>query len=488
MKLEKCTQNYRCIYRITKSGSYESKIINGELEKKRPEVIGKQRGYYWGLEIHTDFKKGEKVFIPELTISNVNIGLIKKGDGIVEIGKLTISNCGADSINIKGSNLTINNLKVSKDKPTLPYKGIKTTDKLAFTEIQKILKDCGEDLEIKYLKDLRWIESFIPNPRNKKVMIKEKVKVDGKMKQVFISSNFDHSDVGFQAYYQDFSKKQKERNNSELFLSQGQIESAFSAVYGGVDQQRNTQKQVQNSLYEALEEHSYKLNSIDFSKRIPKELRSIPIQIDDFKFDIRLSDSVITRTLVKKQNKCKKGQSSKIHDGEVKNITIKNIDVDTKNRTSQIFILSESSHYSDFNIGIESLKIKCAYSYWFFANTLIDSTIGNKKSQLDIVKTKPAKLLSKMFKYSNGKDKVYVSYDPPKIDHVDYPLVKIGSGLDSVAPCTKKTFHGHSTTKGVVLRGVALKKDLVGLLPTGKVGNVERVKIENERNPSTLNK
>ena len=109
-------------------------------------------------------------------------------------------------------------------------------------------------------------------------------------------------------------------------------------------------------------------------------------------------------------------------DGVIRSVSIAHIDIETYRWDHQIFMLSDG-HFVDWMIGYKSIRIRCLYPYWFVANTLENSFIGN----LDNVDIE--------FLYLGVKGK---------------PKVRIGDGIEGSKYCIKPT---HFRTKQVQIIG-----------------------------------
>lgn len=70
--------------------------------------------------------------------------------------------------------------------------------------------------------------------------------------------------------------------------------------------------------------------------------------------------------------------------GVIRNVRIANVDIEMRGPKSQLFMLSEPCGYEQYEIGFESLKIRSDYPYWFRANTLSHSKLGNLNGKVDV--------------------------------------------------------------------------------------------------------
>ena len=100
-------------------------------------------------------------------------------------------------------------------------------------------------------------------------------------------------------------------------------------------------------------------------------------------------------------------------DGVVRRVYIAHVDIEVYDPKHQIFMLSDG-HFAEWHIGYKSLRIRCLYPFWFVANTLERSFIGN----LDNVD------IAFLYKVMAGK-----------------PKVRIGDGIEGSPFCIKKSKH-----------------------------------------------
>lgn len=108
--------------------------------------------------------------------------------------------------------------------------------------------------------------------------------------------------------------------------------------------------------------------------------------------------------------------------GIVRSVTIEEVDIEVYSAQHQIFMLSDG-HFVDWFIGTKSLRIRCVYPYWFVANTLENSVIGNA-------------------------DNVDIAFLHPIA--ADKPKVRIGDGIIGSTHCIKPGIH---RTKNVMIIG-----------------------------------
>lgn len=81
--------------------------------------IGSDKNLDIGLQVNVP--EGEVLYIENLELENVFVGIIKFGLGELRIDNLHIHHFGGDAMNIRGSNVHIENYKVHDCEPTRPY-------------------------------------------------------------------------------------------------------------------------------------------------------------------------------------------------------------------------------------------------------------------------------------------------------------------------------------------------------------------------------
>jgi len=119
-------------------------------------------------------------------------------------------------------------------------------------------------------------------------------------------------------------------------------------------------------------------------------------------------------------------------DGVVGNITIEHVDIITKNPKRQIFMFSESCENSHVYIGTKSLRVHCAYQYWFVANTLSHAVLGN----CDVVDLQRIGSGDKpKVRIGNGKDKrLDPKFGIKASKHKTFNVELLGCGADNLVP------------------------------------------------------
>lgn len=121
-------------------------------------------------------------------------------------------------------------------------------------------------------------------------------------------------------------------------------------------------------------------------------------------------------------------------DGIIRNVYIENVDIDVRGFEHQVFMLTDSG-FDNWHIGTKSLKIRCDYTYWFSANTLSNSVLGNL-------------------------DNVDIAYHGEGL--FKKPLVRIGDGIKGSKHCIHSSNHRTSNVMIIGCGNNNIVPDTVG--------------------------
>lgn len=467
---------------------YTPLITINSLDQEIPSIIrGSSRNKNIGICF--TYSGSTEIRLDTLKISNVFMGLMKHGNGKVYIKTLEIFNFGGDAINIRGNNLTIENLIIHDAIPTLPYNFIKTTNPNNIVEIKKALYSCGENIATRFINDIDW---RISTQNNQNELHNGKA--------VYISTENYHVDAGFQSFHHHNYHCQSTINVTinSFIIPSIQLDSIASYILSNLERSSKYEYfDIQNIVGFTLQ--PYIIEQIKNDKNIVEKLRialpegkdrlSLIVNIEERIFSIFINSrgNVSTTMAINSSARpCQEKSSNENFNGSIKNIIINNIDICITNPVTQIFILSESSNYSNFQVGNKSLKVSCVYPYWFVANTLQNSYIGNSNAKITCVNYGNRSL---EYREVVNNDLFHYNSAGGTGCNSRYPKLRIGTGSNEIIPCLKETFNEESITKEVTLNGVGKINDLTNphypLVTSSKVLGQDRVSIQNSRDPSS---
>lgn len=322
---------------ITSEGAYNTLFIQGN-----------NRNIDIGLKVHLETH--QSLTIKQLVIENTFVPLVKTGDGKLTIEQLQLKDFGGDGINLRGNNLSINQLIVRNSTPTRPYHSLRVT---APTElnIRAALQACNQQVYDWRL--LQWLE----------------VQENGQT--VFYSPGY-HSDIALQAYrpQQTVTTRgvlQKEQMSTDtypspLHLTPDQIHTVANSLFP-------LMPSMDSPSARTLMQNPSMLQLLDLVADTPHQLevdKNNRIQAIDLLMP--LNTPIYAKTLSKPSTEDLLG---------ITDVTIRDVDIQTNDPNTQLFMLSEQQRYRNFKIGTERLAINCRYPWWFVANTLESSIIGN---------------------------------------------------------------------------------------------------------------
>ncbi|TXH75398.1 MAG: hypothetical protein E6Q85_04620 [Thiothrix sp.] len=337
---------------ITSEGAYNTLFIQGN-----------NRNVDIGLKVHLEAH--QSLTIKQLVIENTFVPLVKTGDGRLTIERLQLKDFGGDGINLRGNNLSINQLIVRNSTPTRPYHSLRVT---APTEqnIRAALQACNQQVYDWRL--LQWLE----------------VQENG---QTFFYSPGYHSDIALQAYrpQQTAAHNVLQKNSmstsanpSPLHLTPDQIQTVADSLFPLMLKQDSPSART-------LMLNPSMLQLLDLVADTPHHLEVDQYnRIQSIDLLMPLNTPIYAKTLGKPSAEDLLG---------IADVTIRDVDIQTSDPNTQVFMLSESQRYRNFKIGTERLAINCRYPWWFVANTLENSVIGNAHQvQINLGQTTPAKV------------------------------------------------------------------------------------------------
>lgn len=372
---------------ITSEGAYDTLFIQG-----------KNRNLDIGLKVHLE--AGQQLFINQLVIENTFLPLVKSGDGKLSIGRLQIKDFGGDGINLWGNGLSINQLIVRNSTPTRPYHTLRIN---AITETQILAALQASKQQVYDWRLLQWLET----------------QENGQT--VFYSPGY-HSDIALQAYrpkpkavtsrhlFPSVQTSEAPSTLLPLHLPAEQLETLASSLYpphqDGVagSQTRtinitNTISPVSRLLAQVADTpHSLELDSNN-------RIRAIDLHVSLSNTSINQSAPNAPEDLT-----------------GIADVSIRELDIQTQDANSQLFMLSEQQRYRNFKIGTDKIVINCRYPWWFVANTLEDSVIGNTdKVQINQGRSNAAKV-----RIGDGQDNSKYCIKPSNCPTGEVSLVGLG--------------------------------------------------------------
>lgn len=329
---------------ITSEGAYDSLFIKGN-----------NRNLDIGLKIHLE--ANQTLVIKQLVIENTFLPLVKSGDGKLTIGRLQLKDFGGDGINLRGNNLSINQLIVRNNTATRPYYSLRVAT-LTETNIRAALQASNQQVYDWRL--LQWLE----------------VQENG---QTFFYSPGYHNDIALQAY----RPKQTVMARSSLLQGGGMNELTNPAL-----PMHLTPDQIQivaNSVFATPLTTGSQARTTLPSSPVAKLLDLVADTPHSLEVDKNNRIQAIDLLVPLNAPLSAKTQTSTAPEDlqGISDVTIREIDVQSNNPNTQLFMLSEQQRYRNFKIGTDKLAINCRYPWWFVANTLENSIIGNA-SQVQI--------------------------------------------------------------------------------------------------------
>lgn len=328
---------------ITSEGAYDSLFIKGN-----------NRNLDIGLKIHLE--ANQTLVIKQLVIENTFLPLVKSGDGKLTIGRLQLKDFGGDGINLRGNNLSINQLIVRNNTATRPYYSLRVAT-LTETNIRAALQASNQQVYDWRL--LQWLE----------------VQENG---QTFFYSPGYHNDIALQAY------RPKQTVMARSSLLRGRMNELTSPALP----MHLTPDQIQivaNSVFATPLTTGSQARTTLPSSPVARLLDLVADTPHSLEVDKNNRIQAIDLLVPLSAPLSAKAQTSTATEDlqGISDVTIREIDIQSNNPNTQLFMLSEQQRYRNFKIGTDKLAINCRYPWWFVANTLENSIIGNA-SQVQI--------------------------------------------------------------------------------------------------------
>ncbi|HPY41211.1 MAG TPA: hypothetical protein PLM98_11890 [Thiolinea sp.] len=369
---------------ITSEGTYDTLFIQG-----------KNRNLDIGLKIHLE--ANQTLTIKQLVIENTFLPLVKSGDGKLTIGRLQLKDFGGDGINLQGNNLTINQLIVRNSTPTRPYYTLRVN---APTEINIRAALAASQQQVYDWRLLQWLE----NQENG---------------QTYFYSPGYHNDIALQAYrpkqtvltrslLQGSSKTAAADSNLPMHITPDQIQAVALAVFpptitaGAQSRAATPSPTMVSRLLDLVADTPHSLE-VDKNNRIQAIDLLAPLT----------NPATLSTTRVTASPEDLLG---------ISDVMIRDIDIQTSDANSQLFMLSEQQRYRNFKIGTDKIAINCRYPWWFVANTLENSVLGNA-SQVQI---NPGRSLVAKVRIGDGQGNSQYCIKPSSCTTGDVSLVGLG--------------------------------------------------------------
>lgn len=370
---------------ITSEGAYNTLFIQGN-----------NRNIDIGLKVHLEAY--QSLTIKQLVIENTFVPLVKTGDGKLTIERLQLKDFGGDGINLRGNNLSINQLIVRNSTPTRPYHSLRVTSPTE-QNIRAALQAGNQQVYDWRL--LQWLEA----------------QENG---QTFFYSPGYHSDIALQAYrpqqttaHSGVLQKSTNTHLSPLHLTPDQIQTVADSLFPLMLKKEAPSAQT-STLNTPL------LQLLDLVADTPHQLevdKNNRIQAIDLLMP--LNTPIYAKTLSQPSTEDLLG---------IADVTIRDVDIQTNDPNTQLFMLSESQRYRNFKIGTERLAINCRYPWWFVANTLENSVIGNASQvQINLGQVTPAKV-----RIGDGQNQSAYCIKPSGCSTNGVTLVGLGSSGHAV--------------------------------------------------------
>lgn len=378
---------------IASEGAYDTLFIQG-----------KNRNIDLGLRVHLE--ADQQLHIQQLVIENTFLPLVKSGDGLLSIGRLQIKDFGGDGINLWGNGLSIHQLIIRNSTPTRPYHTLRVT---ALTETQILAALQASKQQVYDWRLLQWLET----------------QENGQT--VFYSPGY-HSDIALQAY-----RPKPKTVTSRYFLPPNQTSepsSEFMPLHLPVEQLETLALNFAPSPLDLVTgSQARSLTMISPINRLLDQVAETPYSLElDTKNRIRAIDLHVP--LANPQLKAPIPNAPEDLAG-IAEVTIRELDIQTNDANSQLFMLSEQQRYRNFKIGTDKIVINCRYPWWFVANTLEDSVIGNaNKVQINQGRSSLAKV-----RIGDGQDNSKYCIKPSSCSTGEVSLVGLGK-TGHVVPTT----------------------------------------------------
>ena len=369
---------------ITSEGAYDTLFIQG-----------KNRNVDLGLRVHLE--ADQQLHIQQLVVENTFLPLVKSGDGLLSIGRLQIKDFGGDGINLWGNGLSIHQLIVRNSTPTRPYHTLRVT---ALTETQILAALQASKQHVYDWRLLQWLET------------------QEQGQTVFYSPGY-HSDIALQAY-----RPKPKTVTSRYFLPTNQTSEPSSELMPlrlPVEELETLALTLAPPpLGLVTDSQARSLTTTTPINRLLDQVAETPHSLElDTKNRIRAIDLHVPLSSPQLKSPVPNAPEDLAGIAEV---TIRDLDIQTNDANSQLFMLSEQQRYRNFKIGTDQIVINCRYPWWFVANTLEDSVIGNaNKVQINQGRSSLAKV-----RIGDGQDNSKYCIKPSNCSTGEVSLVGLG--------------------------------------------------------------
>ncbi|WP_298610897.1 hypothetical protein [uncultured Thiothrix sp.] len=369
---------------ITSEGAYDTLFIKGN-----------NRNLDIGLKIHLEAQ--QTLTIKQLVIENTFLPLVKSGDGKLTIGRLQIKDFGGDGINLQGHNLSINQLIVRNNTSTRPYYSLRVA---APTELNIRAALQASKQQVYDWRLLQWLE----------------VQENG---QSFFYSPGYHNDIALQAY------RPKQTVMARTLLQGGRLSDAANPALP----MHITPDQIQmlaNSLFPVTLTTGSQARAPVSTTAVSRLLDWVADTPHNLEVDknnrIQAIDLMVPLNL---PNASKARLSASPEDWEgISEVTIRELDIQTNDPNAQLFMLSEQQRYRNFKIGTDKIALSCSYPWWFVANTLENSVLGNANPNQ--VQINPGRSTSAKVRIGDGQDNSQYCLKPSSCSTGEVTLVGLG--------------------------------------------------------------
>lgn len=376
---------------ITSEGAYDTLFIKGQ-----------NRNLDIGLKVHLE--ANQTLTIKQLVIENTFLPLVKSGDGKLTIGRLQLRDFGGDGINLQGNNLTINQLVVRNSTPTRPYSSLRIDTKPTELTIRAALEISRQQVYDWRL--LQWLE-IIENG-----------------KTFFYSPGY-HNDIALQAY------RPKPILTRANLLQGGRISNAANAQLP----MHITPDQIQmvaNNVFPLVLSTGSQARAPLLDSPITRLLDLVADTPHSLEVDkdnrIQAIDLLVPLSLPTKAKTLLSPAAEDLLG--IADVNIREVDIQTNDPNAQIFMLSEQQRYRNFKIGTDKLLISCRYPWWFVANTLENSVLGNSNTLQ--VKINPGRSTVAKVRIGDGQENSQYCLKPSSCSTGEVTLVGLGKTGHSV--------------------------------------------------------
>ncbi|MFZ1387305.1 MAG: hypothetical protein WBP46_12035 [Thiolinea sp.] len=376
---------------ITSEGGYDTLFIQG-----------KNRNLDIGLRVHLE--ANQTLTIKQLVVENTFLPLVKSGNGKLSIGRLQIKNFGGDGINLQGNGLQIDQLIIRNHTPTRPYHSLRLSTKPTEATIRAAL--LASKQQVYDWRLLQWLET-IENGQT-----------------VFYSPGY-HNDIALQAY----RPKRQVMVSARLFAEGAKGSPAFVGTPAQIPQHIDS-TQIQALAVSLFPSVLDALSGAQTRAAVGPSSSSVSRFLDlvadtPHSLEIDTNNRISAIDLHVPVNTPSSTQTAP-NDPEdllgISDVTIQELDILSSDPNAQLFMLSEQQRYQNFKIGTKKISINCRYPWWFVANTLENSVLGNASNvQINKGQAKSAKV-----RIGDGKDSSRYCIKPSSCSTDEVVLVGLG--------------------------------------------------------------